>query len=383
MGSSYGEAAEAAEVSLMKIRQAIDFLVERGNLRHCKFVRAPAPDDVRLRAGEVLLEIAKFAFTANNVTYAVAGDMMSYWNFFPAEAGWGRVPVWGFGDVVRSRHDEVAEGERVFGYFPMSTHLVVEPIRCNRGGFVDGASRRQALPAVYNQYSRVATDPSYAAEHEDQQLLFRPLFMTAFLLEDLIADNDAFGARAVVLSSASSKTAFGLAFLLRQKRDARCEVIGLTSPGNVAFVSGLGCYDRVVTYDRIDSLPRERAVVFVDMAGNGEVVSALHHHYRDNVKYSCIVGLTHWEHRTAAADLPGAQPTFFFAPTQLQKRTQEWGAEGFQERYAVAWRGFLDFAKRHLHVESGRGPAAVERVYLETLEGRTRPDVGHILSLAE
>jgi len=367
----------------MTERQAIDFLVERGNLRHCKFVRGPEPDEVQLQAGEVLLEIAKFAFTANNVTYAVAGDMMSYWSFFPAEAGWGRVPVWGFGDVLRSRHDGVAAGERVFGYFPMSTHLVVEPVRNNPDGFVDGASHRQALPAVYNQYSRVATDPSYAVEHEDQQLLFRPLFMTAFLLEDLIADSGAFGARAVVLSSASSKTAFGLAFLLRQKRDARCEVIGLTSPGNVAFVTGLGCYDRVVTYDQIDSLPREQAVVFVDMAGNGGVVSALHHHFRDSMRYSCIVGLTHWERRTPAADLPGAPPTFFFAPTQLQKRTREWGAEGFQERYALAWRGFLDFAKRHLRVASGRGPAAVERVYLETLEGRTRPDVGHILSLAE
>src|SRR5262249_32016787 len=155
----------------------------------------------------------------------------------------------------------------------------------------------------------------------------RPLFMTAFLLDDLIADSGAFGARAVVLSSASSKTAFGLAFLLRQKRDARCEVIGLTSPGNVTFVPGLGCYDPAVTYDPSDSPPREQAVVFVDMAGNGDVVSALHHHYRDNLKYSCIVGLTHWERRTDAADLPGAQPTFFFAPTQLQKRTREWGAE--------------------------------------------------------
>ncbi|HYV57532.1 MAG TPA: DUF2855 family protein [Candidatus Nitrosopolaris sp.] len=367
----------------MKEPRAIDFLVERGNLRHCKFVHAAEPDEIRLHPGEVLLEIAKFAFTANNVTYAVAGDMMSYWSFFPAEVGWGRVPVWGFGDVARSRLDEVGEGERVFGYFPMSTHLVVQPIRSTPGGFVDGSSHRQALPAVYNQYSRVATDPGYTAEHEDQQLLFRPLFMTAFLLEDLIADSEAFGARAIVLSSASSKTAFGLAFLLHQKRDAHREVIGLTSPGNVAFVSGLGCYDRVVTYDRIDSLPREQAVVFVDMAGNGDVVSALHHHYRDSMKYSCIVGLTHWERRTAAADLPGAQPTFFFAPTQLQKRTREWGAEGFQERYAVAWRGFVDFATRHLRVVSGRGPAAVERVYLETLEGRTKPDVGHILSLAE
>jgi hypothetical protein len=362
---------------------AVDFLVERGNLRHCRFARAPRPDEIQLHPGDVLLEIVKFAFTANNVTYAVAGDMMSYWSFFPAEAGWGRVPVWGFGDVIRSQHDDVSVGERVFGYFPMSTHLVVRPGRSDRNGFIDGASHRQALPAVYNQYVRVVADPTYTAEDEDQQLLFRPLFMTAFLLEDLITDNAGFGARTVVLSSASSKTAFGLAFLLRRKPGVRCDVIGLTSPGNLAFVEKLGCYDRVVTYDCITSLPRERPVVFVDMAGNGDVVSALHHHYRDNVKYSCIVGATHWERRAREGDLPGAPPTFFFAPTRLQKRTQEWGPEGLQHRYGEAWRTFLEFARRHIRVVRGRGQAAVERVYLETVAGRTKPDEGQILSLAD
>ena len=55
--------------------------------------------------------------------------------------------------------------------------------------------------------------------------------------------------------------------------------------------------------------------------------------------------------------------------------------EEFQRRYGVAWRGFLEFAKSHIRVVSGRGQAAVERVYLETVEGRTKPDEGHILSL--
>ncbi len=360
---------------------AVDFVVERGNLRRRKFVRAPEPDAVELPTGHALLRVAHFAFTANNVTYAVAGDMMSYWSFFPAEAGWGKVPVWGFGDVIRSTHGGVAEGERVFGYFPMSTHLVVQPDRVNRSGFVDGAPHRAALPAVYNQYVLVANDPGHAAEHEDQEMLFRPLFMTAFLLDDFIADNDFFGARAVVLSSASSKTAFGLAFLLQRNRRAHCAVTGLTSPGNVTFVERLGCYDRVATYDQVPSLPAEVPVVFVDMAGNGGVVSALHHHYRDNMKYSCIVGATHWDRGGGGGDLPGAQPAFFFAPTQLQKRTEEWGADELQQRYRAAWRSFLEFSAGRIRVVHGRGQSAVERVYLETVEGRSKPDEGHILSL--
>jgi hypothetical protein len=356
--------------------ERVDFVVDRSDLRRTQFMRAAGAAD--LEPDQALLRVDQFAFTANNVTYAVAGDMMSYWSFFPAADGWGRVPVWGFADVIRSRHGGVAEGTRVFGYLPMSTHLTVQPDGVGRSGFADGAPHRAALPPVYNQYSVVANDPSYVAEHEDQQMLFRPLFITSFLLDDFIADNDRFGARAIVLSSASSKTAFGLAFLL--SRAKRGEVIGLTAAANAPFVERLGCYDRVVTYDRIASLPA-MPIVFVDMAGDGKVMGTVHHHFGDGVKHSCIVGLTHWEQRQPPQDLPGATPTFFFAPTQLQKRTQEWGPEGFQQRYGTAWREFVEFTRPHIRVVRGRGPAAVERVYLDMLEGRTRPDEGHVLSL--
>ena len=100
--------------------KALDFLVERDNLRQCKWVPAAEPD---LHSGQVLLEVVNFAFTANNVTYAVAGDMMSYWNFFPAEPGWGRIPVWGFGHVIRSSHEGVAEGERALARALQSDNL--------------------------------------------------------------------------------------------------------------------------------------------------------------------------------------------------------------------------------------------------------------------
>lgn len=358
--------------------EAMDFVVDRTDLRRCQVVRHPQPD--QLAAGEVLLRVDRFAFTANNVTYGVAGDMLSYWSFFPAEPGWGRIPVWGFADVARSRHQGIGEGARVFGYLPMSTHVVVQPDAVSRGGFVDAAPHRAGLPVVYNQYSLAAGDPGYAAAGEDQQMLFRPLFVTAFLLDDFVADNGFFGARTVILSSASSKTALGLAFLLSGRAGA-CEVVGLTSPRNAGFVAGLGCYDRVVTYDQIGSLPRG-PVVFVDMAGDGPMVRALHHHFGDDMKHSCVVGVTHWEQRgQPGEELPGAQPTFFFAPTQLQKRTQDWGADGFQQRYAAAWRRFLAFAKDKIRIVRGHGPEAVERVYLQMVDGRVTPDEGHILSL--
>ena len=196
---------------------ALDFIVRRDDLHSCKLVNAPGVDAVPLQPGRALMRVDKFAFTSNNVTYAAFGEAMSYWNFFPAPQAWGRIPVWGFGDVIASAHDALKPGERFYGYFPMSTHLVVQPERAGAAGFSDGAAQRQALHPVYNQYARTSADPAYDAGREDEQMLLKPLFATSFLIDDFLADNAFFGAQAVLLSSASSKTAYGTAFQLARR----------------------------------------------------------------------------------------------------------------------------------------------------------------------
>jgi len=362
----------------------LDFIVRRDDLRTYEFM----PDDGRrvLAPGQVLLRVDRFAFTSNNVTYAAFGEAMSYWNFFPAPAGWGRVPVWGFGSAVESLHDAVKPGERFYGYYPMSSRLVVEPERANESGFFDGVAHRKPLHAVYNQYLRTGTDPGYDPAREDEQMLLRPLFVTSFLIDDFLADNAFFSAEAIVLSSASSKTAYGTAFQLSQRGSSgRPEIIGLTSPGNKAFVERLGCYDRVLAYADVNALPAERPAVYVDMAGDGTVRSALHHRFGDSLKHSCAVGGTHWDALTGASGLPGPRPALFFAPAQIKKRIADWGTAEVQRRIAVAWRVFLAKVAAPsggwMKVIHGRGPADVERVYLDMLEGRARPEEGHVLSL--
>jgi hypothetical protein len=309
--------------------------------------------------------------------------MLSYWSFFPADAGWGRIPVWGFGEVRRSRHPAVETGERLFGYFPMSSFVVLRPGTVTAAHVVDGSAHRRELPPIYNQYSRTTADPLYTPATEDQQMLFRPLFLTAFLLDDFLAENELFGASSVVLTSASSKTAFGLASLLSRNRRAPGGVVGLTSPRNLAFARGLGCYDRVLTYDEATTLPRDTPIVIVDMAGNGALLTALHRHLGDGVRYSCLVGITHHDQMDRPADLPGAPPTFFFAPDRARKRLADWGAAAFGERTVDAWRTFLAESDGWISVRHGRGRAAVEQVYRDTLAGRAKPDEGHVLSLAE
>jgi hypothetical protein len=352
------------------------FEVRRDDLRSSRFSDEPLGE---LAPGAVELHIDRFALTANNVTYAVAGEAMRYWNFFPAEPGWGRVPVWGFADVARSTLPALPPGERLYGYFPMATHLVVRPESLAAGSFIDGSAHRAGLPPVYNQYRRVAADPGYDAALEDRQAVLQPLFITGWLLADLVSD-EAASARSVVIASASSKTAIGLAASLA--RAGGVEVVGLTAARNAAFVEKLGCYDRVVAYDAISSLSASDPTVFVDMAGNTAVKAAVHQRFGDRLARSIRVGVTHWEQGSLAApSLPGPKPEVFFAPTRIQKRTRDWGARALQERMGEAWRAFALDSRRWLDIRIGRGREAVERAYRETLEGAARPDEGRILQL--
>jgi hypothetical protein len=327
----------------------------------------------------VLLGLDRFALTSNNITYAAAGDMLDYWGFFPAEEGWGRVPAMGFADVAESNHPDVAPGARYFGFFPMSTHLVVEPDQVDETQFIDKVAHREKHAIIYRQYANAAADPNHSAEAEDRILLLRGLFMTSFLIDSFLADKNGFGAQRFVVGSASSKTAIALAFLLAKQ--GRGRVVGVTSPRNRSFVEGLGLYDETIPYDGVESLPADSPTVFVDMSGNGAFVSALHHHLRDQLKYSCMVGATHWNAGARPDRLPGPDPAFFFAPGEIKNRVEAWGPAGFQQRLGEGWSQFCASSEQWLRVVRGRGRDETERVYQTLLRGEAKPDEGHVLSM--
>jgi hypothetical protein len=344
-------------------RDGLDFSVDRKDWSRFRFDESGPPAEPS--AGQVLFQVDRFAFTSNNISYAMAGDMLRYWDFFPAEEGWGRIPTMGFADVIASAHPEVAEGQRVFGFFPMSRYVVIEPSRVSSEGIVDGVAHRVGIAPAYNTYAPIESDPAYSALHEDETMLLRGLFLTSFLVDDFLAEHDRYGARSVVIGSASSKTAIALAFLLAEARSAR--VVGLTSARNAAFVKGLGHYDEVLLYDEVDELPADIPSVLVDMSGNGDMLNRIHRRLGKQLRYSCIVGATHWGAAPRDENLPGPKPEFFFAPGQIQKRAAEWGPGVLQQRMGAAWVKFRDSTEAWLRVRRGYGKAAVEQVYRETL----------------
>ena len=297
--------------------------------------------------------------------------------------------MWGFGRVVQSLHPGVAVGERLYGYFPMASHAVLQPTRLAAGSFSDGAAHRATLHPVYNQYQRCSSDPFYTPDSEAAQALLRPLFSTAWLIDDFLADNDFFGTTAggvrgvMLLSSASSKTAYATAAALAKRPEI--EVVGLTSAGNVDFCRSLGVYSRVLRYDELAALPEDTPCVYVDFAGNGTLRREIHTRFT-KLAYSCSIGGTHVEQLAGGRDLPGPRPVLFFAPAQIKKRSGEWGPAEFGRRLVEAWHAFraqaTDPAAPWLVAQDHHGPEAVLAAHALVLGGRGDPRLGHVLSLA-
>ncbi len=375
----------------MSAHTGLRLLVAKHELRRTRL--GPDPDAPAARAlteGEVRLAIDHFALTANNITYAALGEAMKYWQFFPSDdAAWGCIPVWGFAEVDESRVDGIEVGQRVYGYLPMGSHLVVRPGRVSARGFVDTAAHRQDLAPIYNQLTLCAGDPAYLAEREAQQAVLRPLFTTSFLIDDFLAEQDFFDARQVILSSASSKTAYGTAFCLARRRGTpkAPRVLGLTSATNLDFTRSLGCYDEVLSYGDLPRIDATLASVYVDFAGQAALRSSVHQHLGEQLRYSCSVGGTHWQGMGGTKGLAGPKPVLFFAPAQAQKRLAAppagWGPQGFHVRMDEAWQAFMQPVCRRdepwLVVEEGAGAAAVEAALHRLLEGQVDARQGLML----
>jgi hypothetical protein len=337
--------------------------VNRNDIREARIVTRPLRE---LAADDILLRVDRFALTTNNITYAAFGDELRYWNFFPAEAPWGIVPVWGFADVLESRHPDIAQGERLYGYFPMATHLVMRTGRITPGTLNDVSEQRAELPPAYNRYTRTKGDPAYVAAWEDYDSVLRPLFTLSFLVDDWLAEEKFFGARQIVITSASSKTALGTAFLLHARRDL--DVVGLTSAGNVPFVEALRSYDRVLRYDDIASLSPNVPTVLLDIAGNRKVRRGLHEHFGDALKFSSAIGTTHAK-ETGDGPMPGPKPVFFFAPDRIRVRFKDWGADGFAQRFGTSWKSFVGSTEQWITIVRGKGPEAVLETYRQIARG--------------
>jgi hypothetical protein len=365
----------------------VDFQVDRAELHTSRFVEGPT---VALDEGEVRLRVDAFALTSNTITYGVVGDQLGYWEAFPVAGDgidgggdeartWGRIPAWGVAEVVESRSDLVPLGVRTYGFVPMSSELVVTPGKVGASGFSDVSGHRSRLAAVYNRYRTLSdTGGPIPSADEVRRMVHEPLFLTSFLIEDLLSEQDDLDH--LIISSASSKTAIGTAFRARARGGA--QVVGLTSPGNRSFVEDLGIYDHVLAYDELDALPDGHAA-YVDIAGAQQTRADVHERYGAALRTSLIVGQTHWDEvgDGSGQGLPGPAPTFFFAPTRIAERAAEWGRATLDAEVAAAWQAYVDFTDDWVRYDHAVGPTEVEATYRALLDNRADPSLAATRSL--
>lgn len=328
--------------------------------------------------GEVIFKIERFALTTNNITYAVTGFQLKYWDFFPAEDGWGIIPCWGFAKVIQSKNESVSEGEIVYGYFPMSEYLKIEAGNITGHSFTDISEHRVALAPIYNTYNRLGTEIKYPKEVQDYVPIIQPLFATSFLNYHFIKSEQFFETKNVILTSASSKTALGIAHMYHQnKAEDKKKIIGLTSKRNIEFVEQSGFYDQVFSYDEVPQSLEDIPSILIDLAGNGKLLSAVYKALGEQMKFISKIGLTDWSAGSLDNNIPVAK--FFFAPTFAQAFFEEHGAKVANGMIVKSLFQFIETAKNWIEIESIDSYSKVEQLYLEMLGGKVNPSKGYIV----
>ena len=346
-------------------------------------VQVPALDLGPLAEGEVDLTLDLFSLTTNNITYAAFGEEIGYWSVFPTgQDDLGSMPVWGFADVPASQDEGIEVGARVFGYFPIAHTLRVQAGKVSRSGFVDLSPWRSGVPDIYNRYVLCAADPHYSVELEPAEAIFRPLFITSYTAIEFLRSEAFFGAEQVVVSSASSKTAYGSAWSMDGDD---VSVIGVTGARNRAFVEGLGTYESVFDYDQVDQLPTGKATVYLDLSGDSALRARIHEHFGDDLVYDCLVGSTQSEGFDIDPGLPGPKPIFFFAAVVLDKHREEGTLRAFLERFAkdqaTFYRRAVDPVSPWITIVEGRSFEEAAQVIRDLADGASDPAEGHVIRL--
>ena len=327
-----------------------------------------------LAPGAVRLAVEKFALTMNVVTYARLGDQtLPYWNAFPAPKGYGRVPVWAFVRVIDSRNPAIPVGSRYFGFVPIGTHHTVEAWPTSRG-FVDTGPGRAFMPVWYRTFQRAA-EPD---DLDDQRAVFRPIFPASFNLAGFIAGLADDGIKSVLITSASSRTAVGLADLLA--RDGDLPTVGLTSAANRDVAAGIGCYDSVACYHELATVSVLAPAVLVDLTGSHRVIIEIHERFAGALGHTALVGFTHPDSEQHGPDLTEPKPQFFFAPWAEERTVADEGEIRFYARYHAAEQRFLESATAWLTIRRQQGPEAIAKAFRALLTGTVPAGVTYVLS---
>jgi len=331
----------------------------------------------------------------------------------------GLIPVWGFGTITNSSHPKIHVGERVYGYFAPTRYLLVSisPSDLNKFSFYVSRPHLPADRRPYNQIIRCTADPQYTPTSigEDLTMLYRPLFWTSYWCEDWIHwSNYRSGVSHILISSASSKTAFCLAYLVgkrirRGEINKDTKIIGLTSKRNVSFTKRLELYHEVLDYDSFTTAHsfqggQDSKWLYVDVAGNKELNKKIHAHFAlpSTGKFAAKItlGLTNLQpskadtaptelgtnpfkdtsHGSTSTSSSWPREEFFFMPEWLHIRRHQIPVLEIFRRQNKAWQELMEDCTDWVELDYVYGAARVEEAYLKLSREGLGPDKGLIWS---
>ena len=117
------------------------------------------------------------------------------------------------------------------------------------------------------------------------------------------------------------------------------------------------------------------------MSGNGSVLSDLHGHLGDNMRYCSNVGVTHWDENAMGEEFIRERSAMFFAPGHIQQRSKEWGPGEFEKRALKFWHEAAIKSRDWLILKRLGGLEALANKYDEIRLGELSPDQGLIVEL--
>lgn len=210
-------------------------------------------------------------------------------------------------------------------------------------------------------------------------------------MEDSLNETNYRGLKNILISSASSKTAFLVAYRILLRRDApggsrKLKIIGLTSRSNLEYTRGLALYDQVFSYDQVTSIPKVSRVdncLYIDVSGDQSL--------NKSIARSIAPKLTIWLGMTSVG---GGNPSrftgakgntdgheYFFMPEWFAVRLKQLGPKALKEMQKTAWAQLMEDCPSWVKIGTYRGEGQVLDAYLKTLKGGVRPDRGQILTL--
>ncbi|THH32433.1 hypothetical protein EUX98_g1786 [Antrodiella citrinella] len=420
-------------LALKEMKMVLCHLLQQIELQFAKGYDPITEKPTSLPENSVLIRVHRFGFSANNITYQALGETPNfrYFEFHDApEAGavspqkYGMIPVWGFG-VVEASTSSIQVGERVYGYFAPARYVVVavDPTSITTYSFLIPRPHLPADRRPYNQVNRCAGDPLYDPHpvKEDLTMLYRPLFWTSFWCEDWLFHgfNQRYrDAKRFIITSASAKTAFALAYCIKRRAAKESElagvkIIGLTSKKNLEFTKNLHLYDSVFEYssfsDNLDVSGKEKWI-FADVAGNDDLNNRILRHFvasgaKDKLITAIQLGLTTLApaatskaksvnlmtlpETTTTSSKVGAAPQddelklepFFTVEWLAHRRAHSLSVAQIAVMQAEAWGALMEDGKNWVRIERIYGAEKVKTEYERIRREGFGPDIGQIWSL--